>query len=309
LKLSAIELVQFQMFMDENFEWAKKIKELPILFMQGNEDKLVKPDGTWELFNALDCSNKMFLSVPSEHLIFEELKVEDDNLRDKYVLLVEAWIDSCIGEKDDTQAASRYQQSLTRALELLVKEDFLKAEGQLREYLNSNPDSAEGHFWLGVCLVKQGRLESAKSAFLLSRDLGEGSEASLKANEYLLDLHKSIQSRDGGNKPKQDPQKVNSQIQEMLSGKPGVLVFGTKWCQQCIQAEEKLKDLTNAIPDKLVIKVIDLDDDNNDCLVNSSGIGPIPTLVFVAADGCEVGRHIGLPDQVNLARLLDEIVK
>ena len=55
--------------------------------VQGNKDKLVKPEGTWELFNEIDSEQKTFMAVPSEHLIFEANKT-------KTKILMCAWTDS-----------------------------------------------------------------------------------------------------------------------------------------------------------------------------------------------------------------------
>lgn len=79
LKLSSKELMQFQHFMNENHKTAKQIDRIPVLFLVGLKDKLVKPEGTRELYNAIPSGDKKLVTIRSaEHLIFENHKISDD---------------------------------------------------------------------------------------------------------------------------------------------------------------------------------------------------------------------------------------
>src|SRR5262249_14728021 len=60
MDLSPKDLMHFQKFMNENHDAAKSITSLPVLFVQGTRDRLVKPEGTWDLFNQLSTGNKVF---------------------------------------------------------------------------------------------------------------------------------------------------------------------------------------------------------------------------------------------------------
>jgi alpha-beta hydrolase superfamily lysophospholipase len=71
MDLSAVQLVDFQAFMDGNNDAAAKITTLPVLMLQGTLDRLVKAQGTWEIFNELGTKNKTFIELPSEHLVIE----------------------------------------------------------------------------------------------------------------------------------------------------------------------------------------------------------------------------------------------
>lgn len=73
LNLSAKELWQFQRFMNENHETAKRINRTPVLFVVGMSDRLVKPEGSVELYEELATPNKKMMTILSaEHLVFEE---------------------------------------------------------------------------------------------------------------------------------------------------------------------------------------------------------------------------------------------
>jgi alpha-beta hydrolase superfamily lysophospholipase len=73
MDLSASELVTFQRFMNQNVHLAKELKTLPVIIFQGFGDKLVRPEGTLALYNALGTRYKnLELIGHQEHLIFEE---------------------------------------------------------------------------------------------------------------------------------------------------------------------------------------------------------------------------------------------
>jgi alpha-beta hydrolase superfamily lysophospholipase len=73
MELTPKDLLQFQRFMSDNHDEAKKIDQKPVLMIAGFKDKLVKPQGTIDLFNELATTDKMLIIVGNgEHLIFEE---------------------------------------------------------------------------------------------------------------------------------------------------------------------------------------------------------------------------------------------
>ena len=78
MKLTPKELMQFQRFMNENHDIAPQIDQKPVLVICGFKDKLVKPQGTIELFNEITTPDKMLIVLGSgEHLIFEEGQFSD----------------------------------------------------------------------------------------------------------------------------------------------------------------------------------------------------------------------------------------
>jgi len=79
LKLSSKELMQFQRFMSENNQMAKRIDKIPVLYLVGLNDKLVKPEGTVELYNETATADKKLATIKnSEHLIFELHKISPE---------------------------------------------------------------------------------------------------------------------------------------------------------------------------------------------------------------------------------------
>lgn len=100
LNLSAEELLQFNKFMNENFDAAKKITKKPVILFQGHDDKLVKESGTLDLFDALSTPSKSIVIIGNtEHLIFEAGQFKDD-----LTLGVLGWMDGVV--KGTQQAAN-----------------------------------------------------------------------------------------------------------------------------------------------------------------------------------------------------------
>ncbi len=80
-KVTPAELIDFKNYMNRSFEIAPKVKNCPVLFIQGTNDKLVRPAGTWKLFNSIGSANRrIVLSKTAEHLIFEESQFSNQDL-------------------------------------------------------------------------------------------------------------------------------------------------------------------------------------------------------------------------------------
>jgi acylglycerol lipase len=97
--LTPAELISFQNFMNNNFAEAAQIKDKPVLFIQGCEDKLVIPAGTLKLYESVASPRKnKVLSETAEHLIFEEGQFSPKDLS-----YVTGWIDrNVIARQDDS---------------------------------------------------------------------------------------------------------------------------------------------------------------------------------------------------------------
>ncbi len=88
MELSPKELKQFNDFMKGNFDAAALIEKMPVLLMAGFKDKLVKPEGTIELFNGLTTPDKLLMVIgDGEHLLLEE-----EQLTPQLTQLLLVWI-------------------------------------------------------------------------------------------------------------------------------------------------------------------------------------------------------------------------
>ncbi len=91
MEMSPKELKQFNEFMKGNYTAAALIEKVPVLMLAGFKDKLVKPEGTIDLFNAVTCPNKiLFVIGDSEHLLLEE-----NQFTDQMRSFLNTWVNTC----------------------------------------------------------------------------------------------------------------------------------------------------------------------------------------------------------------------
>ncbi len=157
------DFVVFDKFMSENLTAASMIKQVPVLFIQGTNDKLIRPAGTWKLFERLNTAERqLVLSKNSEHLIFEEGQFKPDDLK-----FVTSWIDRNITPLDSTVVAhgklpvvaSKEEYNSPEVANAVDSEEVAKkaqiaaipAEPAVAEFKNkiaSAPNSQQINFWI-----------------------------------------------------------------------------------------------------------------------------------------------------------------
>jgi alpha-beta hydrolase superfamily lysophospholipase/thiol-disulfide isomerase/thioredoxin len=315
MDLSAKQLMQFQRFMNENHESAKRLTNLPVLFVQGTEDKLVKPEGTWQLFNELATEQKVFLAVPSEHLIFEDTQNKDEITKLRNVRLVTAWLfthtPNAANETNQTTSPNQ-APDLSGGINKLVAGQYADAIRTLEPLANSQPMNSEVHYWLGLAYMKNNQPLLARRQFVRAMALGKGSGSAKQANSYLLSI-------DGGaakpNTRSTTPEISSaasvaaSDTYELTGGKPAVLAFYANWCEQCNKLDILFKHGQSTVGDKVKFVKVDVDDPKNLKLLKDFKIGPIPTLIYLKRDGSVASTSIGETSFVNFADGLSNLVR
>ncbi len=95
MDMSPKELIKFAIFMRTTKRECEHIKTTPVFVIQGLKDKLVKPQGTFELFDAVASDDKiLFIVSKEEHLIFEGAS------QSKLILdTLDTWIDQHLPAK------------------------------------------------------------------------------------------------------------------------------------------------------------------------------------------------------------------
>ena|GEM_PF-5923839 len=92
MKLAPKELIQFDSFMGKTGDAAKKITTVPMLFLHGGDDELMKVKGTVELFQDVPSTRKdLFILGQREHVMLEEGQFDDKTIR-----LIETWLSNSI---------------------------------------------------------------------------------------------------------------------------------------------------------------------------------------------------------------------
>lgn len=73
LELGPVEALKLAVFIHKTCSNAKKIDHIPVLIVQGLQDRLVKINGAAKLFQAIKSNDKeLLLIADAEHLVFEE---------------------------------------------------------------------------------------------------------------------------------------------------------------------------------------------------------------------------------------------
>jgi alpha-beta hydrolase superfamily lysophospholipase len=96
MQLSPLELMQFDHFCSGNLKAAKNVTSVPVLYVQGCQDQLIKPQSTMKIYQTTTCPDKWLLQIGNaEHLIFEE-----HQFNETIVDLVTKWIEHPLPKKD-----------------------------------------------------------------------------------------------------------------------------------------------------------------------------------------------------------------
>lgn len=89
LDLSPRELIACQFYMYKTKRFAKRIKTMPVLIVQGERDGESRPDGSRKVFDNLGTEKKEYLSVKDgDHYVYE-----DTNVNDQAMKTTVAWLD------------------------------------------------------------------------------------------------------------------------------------------------------------------------------------------------------------------------
>ena len=101
LKFSIAESLKGLVFFNRTGSYARKIKSVPVLMVQGLNDRLVSTKGTATLFSRIASQNKEFVLMGnSEHLVFEETRQDNEVTK-----IVSNWMEA--RGKEQSQEAIR----------------------------------------------------------------------------------------------------------------------------------------------------------------------------------------------------------
>lgn len=360
--LSAHELLQFQRFMNENHDAAKKIN-LPVLMLQGTQDKLVKPEGSFDLFERLASKEKIFIALPSEHLILEQQGERAAKFSEAVTGLVQSWItlrisiiqDKTMAETAKTADAVKIAEvaaekiateenaasnkdsvkkkdigdEIVAKIEKAVADDSLASledaemkasadanpmeremalallslrQGRLPEaqkllegIVQTEPFNGDAHYWLALCLSKEGKLNEARKEKNLAQSLIKISGRAKQKKNYVLSSSENGEAETAG---PASPIKPG----ELTGGKPTVLVFTAPWCLECAGIETLVKQAKVTLGEKFNVNGLNVDDKTNAALVKYFNIGPIPSFVFLRDDGTVSATIIGRATMQSISR-------
>jgi hypothetical protein len=291
--------------MNENHDVAKQIIKTPVLMVQGSKDKLVKPEGTWELFNEQATEEKVFLAVPSEHLIFEEQQDHGIKFDERVSRLVLTWMFEHV--PDGYKVAENAPGDATSAIALLFGGKIQAAKQELDSLIVANPNDDKAHFWRGIAWTKLNHPAEARADFAKAISFGKGGVPAKKANEYMLAMFANSKPTD----PAPGPQQAGgvSLPADLLrqagvdAGVPAVLAFYAPWAEQCADIDQRIIGGRKIFGQKLKVVKIDIEDKQWEDLIKACNVGPIPTFVFVSASGQIAFTSIGMNNFIDFANL------
>jgi alpha-beta hydrolase superfamily lysophospholipase len=327
LNLSPQELIQFQDFMNNNHEAAKKLSDMPVLFVQGNGDQLVKPEGTWELFNSVAAKDKSFFAVPGEHLIFEEAQTQEAGPRDQNFQVIASWLSTKVGRRHRRggwrlaqggpgvpggggkgsglggfrpgggMGGGRRWLLNTAGLESPAQKieagQYDDAIAELDRIRSQDPSDARVLALLGRAYNQKGLPDQAAFLFRHAMMLGRrGGDQSRALNSYLLDMN-----RQGGGRWGTTTGGGGTAFPPSAKGK--VYAFYANWADQCSGMNSTLNQLSGLYGDTVDIMRVDIENAGSETLVDQFNVGPIPTVVFVAPNGKVASTIIGESDYNN----------
>ncbi|CAN5654512.1 hypothetical protein BH10CYA1_BH10CYA1_15320 [soil metagenome] len=309
MNLSPKELIQFQKFMNDNHDSAKKITTVPVLMVEGNNDKLVKPEGTWELFNDIEGEQKSFLAVPSEHLIYEEQQDKERIFDRRIDSVTAAWILSHIRDTVVERAATEIHNSnLSGAIDMIGAGSFAQAQPELQRILEREPFNGEAHYWLGVALYKSGNTSTSQREFETCISLGNDQGHFKDANNYILALKGKDFSLPAITSGDQSNPNTPINRSDITVGVPTVIAFTAPWAAQCKDVAPMFEQAQARFGDRLKLIQVNIDDQNSKNLVSQFNVGPIPTFVFLTADGNIVKTRIGMSSFLDFAKNISTIL-
>ncbi|HEY9680444.1 MAG TPA: alpha/beta fold hydrolase [Oculatellaceae cyanobacterium] len=305
MQFSAKQLMQFQKFMNENHDAAKLISKSPVLVLQGSEDKLVKPEGTWELFSEIESADKTFLAVPSEHLIFEEQQDHAQKFDERVSRLVMTWLQTHLPTGYKWVEGPEHTDHST-AMVRLLNNDFAGAKKELDAAIAGGAADGRTYFLRGIAENKLNMPLKAKADFAKAMELGKGSDSAKNANEYMLGMLQP--SKASQNTSTSAPAEKIVLTQDLLQpvgafGQPAILAFYASWAEQCKDID-KVANTTGILPKGIKFVKVDIEDAHLAPLVQACNVGPIPTFVFVQKNGTVASISIGMNNFTGFAKQL-----
>lgn len=293
MDLSAKELMQFQAFMNDNHDRAKKIDRLPVLIVQGGKDKLVKAEGTKELFEKLATQDKNLAMVNgAEHLVYEEGQFSKEVLD-----LTDNWIKQRLPARDGQPTSP----NLIMARAMMQSKQFVRVIPLLQQVVIQEPQNPEPYILLGLAFMKTGHplkaRENVRKAFTIAHNSKDPVKARA-ANDLLLNLPPEIiapvlaRAAQSG-LPGRGGLKPSAMGFSNTQGRYKVLIFSAKWCEPCKDLEPIINEARARFGKKVEFTVLDVDDENNQPLVEKYHVSPVPTMIFLRPNGEVADYSIG----------------
>lgn len=298
--VSPKELIRFQNFMNNTGNRCTKIKDIPVLMVQGGQDKLVKASGTTDLFRRLSSQHKDLVVLgTSEHLIFENGQFDE-----QVVSVVSSWLLKNVAARDNSS-----EEANTASLNAADKTVSMKD----KEVLNFNPiaqQQATGHFFLAQGFLRLKMRDDARTHF---QEVIRIAPKSLLAGDSRIMLNTALKQKTETRLPaNQDIEKIEprfvSRQTAMDNPMPTIMTIETKWLYPRPEIQKVLKQLQANYSGKLNLVRLDADAPENQTLIKDLQITSIPTFLFMNGANEVLDTRLGCTDARDLLEGLDKIL-
>lgn len=276
---SAKDLMQFAMFTKNNNSKAAEIADMPVLFLQGGQDKLIKPTGTYALFNKIASPRKDLVMLGnSEHLILEE-----HQFNDHVIDVISSWMTKSVVPHDD-----RNQQASIEP---------------------GNAQKAQGHLTVAQGFIMLEDPAAAEQHLMQVMNVAHATRFAEEANAMMLDLPQNMVAPTQGvsTRVSDEEFKTITQQDAFKNDKPSVMLFYANWVDSTAPAKEAIKKAGVTYGDKVNFVLIDADDPKNAALVKRYAIKAMPSILYLDKDNEVVGYSLGYPGTSVISARINEL--
>ncbi|CAN5223507.1 hypothetical protein BH11CYA1_BH11CYA1_37100 [soil metagenome] len=287
-RFSAKDLNHFHHLMSQNPTKAQQIADMPVLFLQGASDRLIKPSGTLELFSKIKSTDKNLVMVGSaEHLIFEQGQFAND-----MVDLVSNWIEKHVVTGTDKPDLSEKQE---------------KAEPKAEEDANSFKQGL-GHFKIAEGQILLGDYKEAEGHLSTTLRVARGTALAARAHKLLLELPEKFIAPPLGSSSAAAVEHISLNSAKDNS-KPTLLVFCAPWIEACKTLSADITAALGGDADKVNVVWINADEEKSKPLLEEYGIKPLPAILYLKRNNEVLLYSLGDPGSNAIHTRVQQLLK
>ncbi|HEY9773871.1 MAG TPA: thioredoxin domain-containing protein [Planktothrix sp.] len=199
-------------------------------------------------------------------------------------------------------------KSLAGARDNMKKGQYAKVVQDMSASVQKDPGSSEAHLLLGQAYCKMHNYAKARDQLRLAIRTGHATVKAQKANALLMTLPKQFLS------PKTGP---NTRMIATLLGltatrggpaRPTIIDFYAPWCVPCKQLDAVLAKVKTQYGEQINFVTVNVDDPSSGKLIDQYEVSPIPTLIFLNAEGEVVTYTIGYSGDTIVASSVKKIL-
>jgi thioredoxin-like negative regulator of GroEL len=270
------EMLQFQRFMNKTDKRAPEIKNIPVLFLQGGSDHLVKVSGTAKSFEKIGSADKNFVLVgKSEHLVLEAGQCTDNTIQ-----VVTSWI------------YDHAQQKLAQNNNNPTPAD-------------ANAKTALGHLKVAQGLTELDDPEGARQHLMTAIELGRGRPVAMIASQAMAGLPKTAAETAYQQQSANSNATFVTHAEAMSNDRPTVIFFGARWIEPTFELNDAMKRALKIYGDHVNFVRLDADLPENEALVKAYDVTLIPTVLILNWKNDLVSTKYGPLNDRVLAALID----